>query len=66
MKYACFRIERLEVQVSIYDSFVPGIRRLWVVHGNQGNQWKYAQVDVDVNDRLENVKVQVCLAFSNC
>ena len=50
---------RLEVRAAIYDSFVPGIVRLWELNGNQGNEWKFAQVDVNINDRLHNVKIQV-------
>ncbi|XP_067942786.1 uncharacterized protein [Watersipora subatra] len=52
-------VVRLEVRVAIYDSFVPGVVRLWERNGQQGNEWKSAQVDVNINDRLPNVKLQV-------
>lgn len=54
-----YRVVRLEVRAAIYDSFVPSVVRLWELNGPQGNMWKFAQVDVNITDRLDGVKIQV-------
>ena len=55
------RVLRLEVQVYIYDTFFPTQDSKLIIDGNQGNEWKHAQVDININNRHRNVKIQVTI-----
>lgn len=46
--------------MAIYDSpSIPTRTTLWEVNGNQGDEWKTALIDININNRQPNVKIQV-------
>lgn len=62
--YQYCSVMRLTVQVLIYDTFTPTKQQLLEISGNQGDEWKFAMVDINIDNRQPSVKIQVKHHFS--